>query len=354
MTMQAEATKLLDDLILTRLLITGKRPVGPGKLRDDVNSLLASPPAAGEWQSTLENLEAHGLLTRKPLELTDAGRARALAFLGEDSLPPSTDWRTILMRYLIPRALDVSDDPATRKRLNYANNLRAAALRRAYELPIPETATLTEAVEATACKLICDQLGLEPQPDFSRLQRAVLNRMINPATSLDDRKLQEQLPGHVLGVSRGGMQGLREAIVRRWLAGENGETAAGPGPRAPSVALEARGRAAVPDTTQQEEIDLPTFAATVQAVARTCPAGSWGEDKVFINHVWRQLQKEMNFPQLDQPAFIERLIEAQQRGLLKLARAEETETMNPDDVRESETPCLDGSYHFIVVERDRS
>jgi hypothetical protein len=354
MTMQTVANKLLDDLILSRLLVTGKRPLGPGKLRDDVNRLLASPPSADEWQTVLHELEETGLATRKPLNLTDAGRAQALAFLGLETLPPRSDWRTVQVRYLLPRALGVADDPAAQKRLNYANNLRAAALRKAYELPIPETATLTEAVEATACKLICDQLGLDPQPDFPSVQRAILNRQLNAATPLDARKLQEQLPGYALGVSRGGMQGLRDAILRRWLNAENGAPQSVAKRPAPPVAPTGRAAEATSETARQRELDWPAFAATVLAVARSCPGGTWAGDKVFINHVWRQLQEEANFPRLDLPAFKERLIEAQQRGLLNLERAELIETMNADDVRESETPFQTTTYHFIVVERDRS
>ncbi len=201
MTMQAVANKLLDDLILTRLLVTGKRPLGPGKLRDDVNRLLESPPAAEEWQATLQEMEEAGLLSRKPLGMTDAGRQRALAFLGVETLPPNTDWRAVETRYLVPRALGITDDdPAAQKRLTYANNLRAAALRKAYDLPIPETATLTEAVEAAACKRICEQLGLKPQPKLAGVQQAVLNQLLNAATPLTDKQLLEQVPSFALGV----------------------------------------------------------------------------------------------------------------------------------------------------------
>jgi hypothetical protein len=355
MTMQTVTNKLLDDLILTRLLVTGMRPPGPSKLRDDVNRLLGSPPSGEEWQTTLGEMEEAGLLTRKPLTLTDAGRTRALAFLGLEALPPTTDWRAVQSRYLVPRALGVADDaPAERKRLTYANNLRAAALRKAYDLPVPETATLTEALEATACKLICEQMGLKPQSTLAGVQQAVLNQLLNPATPLTDKKLQEHVPSFALGVARGGMQGLREAIVRRWLDVENGESQSVIPPARPSAALAARTGTAPTESPQQAELDLPTFAATVQAIARTCPAGSWGENKVFINHVWRQLEQEANFPRLDLASFKEQLIEAQQRGLLKLERAEMVETMNPGDVRESETTFISATYHFIVVERDRS
>ncbi len=124
-------------------------------------------------------------------------------------------------------------------------------------------------------------------------------------------------------------------------------------PPMPSTALAVRTAEESSEAPQHAELDLPMFAATVQAIARTCPAGSWGENKVFINHVWRQLEQEANFPPLELAAFKERLIVANQRGLVKLERADPIETMNPDDVRESKTTVLTATYHFIVVERDR-
>ena len=58
-------------------------------------------------------------------------------------------------------------------------------------------------------------------------------------------------------------------------------------------------------------------------------------------------------PRLELAAFKERLNEANQRGLLRLERADLVEAMNPDDVRESETTFLTATYHFILIERDR-
>src|ERR1700674_1271290 len=64
-----------------------------------------------EWQAlfgeTLTGLEREGLITGKPLALTEAGRARALEFLGLESLPEGATWPQIKTKYLLAAALGV-------------------------------------------------------------------------------------------------------------------------------------------------------------------------------------------------------------------------------------------------------
>jgi hypothetical protein len=351
MMMQTVATSILPDLILARLLVAGKRAVGPKKLRDDVERL--SPTPTGEqWEATVEELADAGFLTRKPLRLTDTGRARALAFLEVESLPPRANWGTVQGRYLVPRALGVpAADGKGRDRLKVADNLRAAALRKAYRLPIPENSSLTKTMEAAACRLVCEQLGIDPLPDWQALELAVLNRLVNAPAPLNRKAMREQLPGHALGATRGGLQGLRDAILLRWLDSSDGTPRAAPSATT-QPAPEPRRLEPPRDEPRELHLDPATFAATVQAAARSSPTGRWGDNKVFINHVWRQLREEPNFPRLDLAAFKERLAEANQRGLLRLERADLVEAMNPDDVRESETTFLTATYHFILVERE--
>jgi hypothetical protein len=339
MMMQTVASTVLSDLILARLLVTGKRALGPDKLRRDVERLLQTP-AGEQWEATVQELADAGFLTRKLFRLTDAGRARALAFLEVESLPPHANWGTVQARYLVPRALGVPADGKGRDRLKVGDNLRAAALRKAYRLRIPETAALGKAMEAAACQLVCEQLGLDPLSDWKAVQLAVLNRLVNAPAPLNRKAMREQLAGHALGATRGGTQGLRDVILLRWLESSNGTS-----PRA-TTAPEPR----LPEPPREEHLDPATFAATVRAAARSSPTGRWGDDKVFINHVWRQLQQEPNFPRLDLAAFKGRLAEANQHGLLRLERADLVEAMNPDDVRESETTFLTATYHFILVE----
>ena len=89
------------------------------------------------------------------------------------------------------------------------------------------------------------------------------------------------------------------------------------------------------------------------AAARHCPTGWFGDNKVFVSHVWRQLHEEPGVPPLDLPAFKQRLVEANQAGLLTLSRADLVQVMDPADVRDSEIQYLNATFHFLLVERNR-
>src|SRR5438105_2613831 len=114
----AVSTTLLSDLILTRLLVPGKRPPALSRLRADLERFFKHPPAAEQWQEHLDELVQVGLLAVRPYQLTDAGRARALEFLGLDEMPARADWKAIRSRYLVPKALGLPLGAGeTRKRL---------------------------------------------------------------------------------------------------------------------------------------------------------------------------------------------------------------------------------------------
>jgi hypothetical protein len=116
-----------------------------------------------------------------------------------------------------------------------------------------------------------------------------------------------------------------------------------------AVALAALTTAnAIPD----EPFDLDTFANTVKAVARTCPTGRFGDNKVFISHVWRQLQDQPQIAPLGLAGFKQKLVEANRENLLTLSRADLVQLMDPADVRESETAYLNAAFHFILVEKE--
>jgi hypothetical protein len=318
MTTTTAATTRTAGLFLVRLLAAGKTRLRPAAVRQDVSKLFSSPPTGEEWEAVEGELAAAGLLTASPLRLTEPGRAQALAFLGLESLPPRSTWKTIQSRYLVPKALGVGPAAAdTRNRLQGEDGLAAFLLRAHFDLP-PGAQTLAKAVDALARKTLSDLAG-SPQP-------------------LTLKQLKKQLPRTVTGARGGGVNGLREAVLRRWL---NAPVAPpGPGP-APD------GRADV------AAFDLPAFAATVRALGRDSPTGRFGDNKVFISHLWRRMSGEPGLPRLDLPAFKQRLVEASLKGLLTLSRADLVEAMDPDNVRESETPYLNTFFHFVLVEKEQ-
>ena len=213
-------TVLADDLVLVRLLPTTKQKPRPGIVRNDVVRFFRERPSDDRWQETIDGLVNAGLITAKPLRLTEAGRARALDFLGVSELPPRSTWATIQAKFLLPKALGLAAAPEEkRKRIEKADGLAALLLRRRYDLPVPADAGLTAVVSA------------------------------------------------LLGAKRGGVAALRSLVLEGW--------ADGAAPRPVAVPqLEPR-PIAPPDAPEPAEFDLPAFARTVRAAAPTArPAAS--------------------------------------------------------------------------------
>ena len=66
--------------------------------------------------------------------------------------------------------------------------------------------------------------------------------------------------------------------------------------RNPLRPSQLRDQLASPAVPQPAELDLAPFAARVLAAARACRSGRFGDNKVFIAHVWRALQNDATFP----------------------------------------------------------
>jgi hypothetical protein len=359
MTTATAPTTLVGDLILVRLLVPPKTPLSPSKLRADLARFFAHPPAAEEWQRNLSELVEASLLTVKPYRLTEAGRARALEFLGLDTLPPRTDWRAIKNRHLLPRALGISaDETSVLERIKKADGLAALLLKARYDLPAGPATTPSKALEA----LVCKHLGFPGETSIKAVCDIVINRLLGTTERLAWDRLAKQFPARLVGARTAGVDDLRQAILRRWvgqgdprpldLAQEIAPMV--PEDNGPTAVLTEESVSPAPSTqvtSPAAELDLPEFAATVQAAARHSPTGWFGDNKVFINHVWRQLQNEPGLPSLDLAGFKTCLVEANNAGLLHLSRADLVQAMDPADIQESETSYLNAVFHFILVER---
>ncbi len=320
----------LAELILVRLL-TEKKSLGEKKLRTDLEPFFRRPPPVEEFADTLAGLRAAGLLTPKGQRLTDAGRQQALAYLGVADLPVRTNWRTVKARYLVPKALGLSPTSAEDAKLfGKAEKLAPLLLKRKLGLPVGTGLTLKAAFEAIACR----ELGFRDQTKLEELIPTLLGRAIGSPEPIGKRDAERVAPQVLLGAARGGIEGLRGVVLAGWA---DGAAARADRPAAPGPA---------------EAFDLEAFANTVKAAARTSPTGRFGDNKVFISHVWRQLATEPPFARLGPDGFKRRLVEANARGLLALSRADLVQVMDPDDVRESETGHLNALFHFVVVEKE--
>jgi hypothetical protein len=314
----AAATGPLADLILCRLLVAPKG-AGVAVLAKAVGEAYPQPPSREQVVETVAGLKAAGLLEPgRGNRLSAAGRDQAHAYLDVAELPDRTNWAAVKARHLLPKALGVpAADVAT------AGKLASVLLRRRFELPAGAGDTPTGVLEALACKL----LGFPSLLTLKAVAAAVISRECDVDPPLAAENLTTAGPAVLLGARRKGLDGLR------------------------SVAL-AGLTTAVSPPAEPEPFDLPTFAETVTAVARHCPTGRFGGDKVFIGHVWRQAQAEPQFPRLTLPEFKGRLVEANRERLLTLSRADLVQYMDPADVRESETEYLGATFHFVLTERE--
>jgi hypothetical protein len=334
---------LAGDLLLVRLLPPTRRAPAPARVRADVARFFGNAPSDECWQETVDGLVHAGLLATKPWRLTEAGRRRALDFLGTRELPPRCNWGTIQAKFLVPKALGLAPTaPETVKRIANEEGLAAVLLKRRFELGLGPSPSLGAVLEALACR----ELGFPEASSLVEVKRRVLARLIGSDEGLSDDALKKTLPRVLLGARSGGIRGLRGALLQAW--------ADATAPRqAPAPPTAKRASDVVVQEPSSADFDLPAFARTVKAAARHCPTGRFGDNKVFISHVWRHLREEPGFPAMDLPTFKERLTEANNARLLTLSRADLVQVMNPADVQESQTRYLTGEFHFVLVEKEQ-
>ncbi len=95
---------------------------------------------------------------------------------------------------------------------------------------------------------------------------------------------------------------------------------------------------------------LEAFAVKVKEAAKNSKTGWFGNNKVFISHVWQQLKIEGNDFGLTEEQYKSYLIEASKEGLIRLARADLPDAADPNDVQTSEISYLTGVFHFIFLD----
>lgn len=296
----APAAGPLADLILCRLLVPSKAPPSERAVAAAVAPLFRDPPSPADVSATLAALRSAGLLTPRGQRLTDAGRARGLAFLGVAGLPDRCPWGQVRAKYLVPKLLGLTPGSAeSYQRIATRDKLAARVLKRTLGLPTGTPDSLAGTLEALACR----SLGFKE------------------ATRLAD---------------------IRDAVL-------GGEQTKLTGSAAPAkAALEASVLCGA-----FEAFDLEAFAADVVSAARACETGRFGDNKVFISHVWRQVQGEPRFRAFGEDEFKAKLVEANRAGRLALSRADLVQFMDPVDVRESETSYMTATFHFIRIESEK-
>jgi hypothetical protein len=305
-----------------------KKPDGPAKVRQDVSKLLNSPLSAAAFHELREDLASAGYLAkgrRKTFTLTEAGRTRALQYLGLAEFPRRVTWSTVIKEILFPRAAGLSAMAA--KKLDNSEKLAAFLLKRKYGLDRNAGSTVNQVLEA----LVCRELGYPNESSFNGLLCAVLSRLVG-AERLSKEKLVKQLPLFETKLTEANADTIRRMVVQNWLNSE-------------SIA------SSPPEERVEEPFDLDAFAATVQVLAaHSPPQDRFHDNKVFIAALWRASQGEPNFPRLTLGEYKQRLVEANARNLLRLSRADLVQAMDPHLVAESETTYLNATFHFVLLE----
>jgi len=349
----------IESLVLVRLLaLPQKNRPAPGKIRDDLYGLVQDAFSKSDWKSKFEGamqrLLAERRIVKPPLGLTDAGRERALSFLGVSALPANIRWPQLRDVFLIAKAMGLSPESVeVRQAVKQPERLRGLVVKREHNLPTTDLPTLTQATDALAWR----KLGVETDEPFNQknVTRFLLGQDLKQKTRLGTPQLREQLPAQALGLPRGDIRTVRSALLRKWAATE---LLNAPSEKAARLLPSSRA-AAQPKTltfpeqstpeTEPPLLDLADFARQVRETAESLENGRFGDRKVFINHIWNKMKDNPMCRSLDMPQFKRHLAEANNRELLSLARADLVSAMDPHDVQQSETKYLDDVFHFLVI-----
>ncbi|WIG95568.1 hypothetical protein [Myxococcus sp. SDU36] len=337
----------LSGIALSWLMTSREQGRTRGKLEKVLRPFVEHQLSRAEWklrfEALMEALLGGGTVVvrkRSNLELTPTGRAEVLRFLQLDQPPRGLTWKKLKATHLVARSLDLPPSKAVVARMKDADGVRAAALQRQHGLDAEEGLTLAQ----TRDRLLWRQLGVETDRPFTlRAVKAHLLGQLLDAKTTDPDKGMEQLAARAAGAPRVGAEAVRLSLMRRWaVALEDGASEKNVAPPAATPPVEP---APSSEATSTAPPTPAAFAERVLSVARALPTGRFGEDKVFISHVWKALHPEWS----TREAFDAALLEANRTRLLTLTRADLVSAMDPKDVAESEVRSFGASFHFVVV-----
>jgi len=332
----------LDLLVLTRLLPVGEKGDSPAKIRKDLEPLLEHRWSGNVLTEVLDRalikLATRGLVVRPPAKskravpavlLTPEGRQAVLASLNVSQLPtkPKQTWAVLKKSLLLARSLGL---PAPGQAFSKGPGFKAAVLRQKFDLPLGDYPDLKSVKVELTRKLLA--MGPKEKISLETVQAAIFGRELGEHRPADPKKVLDRLISRQVGARRDDEKEVRDAVLRAWIDGSIDQP-------------EWRPSASHPE--------LAGFVQKVRAAAENCITGRFGDNKVFIIHVWRALQNDADFRGMDLAAFKQRLAEANNARLLDLSRADLIQAMDPDDVRLSEVTYLNAAFHFIRIGSER-
>lgn len=262
-------------------------------------------------------------------------------------------WNRLRDLALIARAFNL--DLATPDRealLRSADHLTALVLAHGYRLtldrPLPSLAEVRTALVWSAFEQMRGKpVGpLRKRPlTGNTVTLVILADLCDAAPTGSPATLVKRLAARLVGAPRVGTQMLRIGILRTAWDRANAEAEV-PCPPEPAAAPIA--------TVPPPPDDLATFAATVDRIARASTTGRFGDDRVFISHIWRQFTSSQTDRSSSLDGFKRRLVEAHRAGLLTLSKADLPAVLDPKDVCDSLTLAqatdsdLHG-WHFVRI-----
>ncbi len=339
----------LDDLVLVRLLSTGKAGGPVLELERDLLPLFEQRLARAEFGEELEARLA--LLAEEKLVELGARKARLLApgtrrattFLGASKIRLPVRWPVLRDSYLVALALGLPSSPKTRERIAKADGLRAEIIRQAHDLSLEAAPTLAQVRRALAWQLlergasheVIDRVGPKGFAAGTALGVLIYSEL-GAAGRPDSVKGIRLLAARALGTGPD-TKSLRLALLRRLADGER-----------PGIAHPAASEAEAA-TLPVEALDTRRFAESALSSARRSSTGRFGDSLVFISHAYRQFLVDNPDERTSIGDFKERLVEANREGLLSLSRADMAPAMDATDVQASETRYLTATFHFIRI-----
>ena len=351
-TTTSEKLSAIESLALVRLLAVGEKGETGSKIKKDLEPLLGhrwEGAALNERiEQTLAALESVGLVLLLPGKTKKAaprfaptvdGHRRGLEFLGVPQLRPKTTWTVLRKTYLPACAVGIpASSEVLYKTLSSEPAFQAVLLKQQYGLSIAELPKPDQATDALAWKLIGFE-GEDRKFNVKNIKTVLFNRALGEGHAPDFKKAATRLLAQRLGARRDAPKELRDAVLRGWIDREDGGEAL----------AESVGTSQTPLLVPHPPFDLVSFAEQVKSAARGCQAGRFGDNKVFIAHVWKALQVDPTFPTMELATFKERLAEANNARFLDLSRADLIQAMDPDDVRQSEVHYLSATFHFVRI-----
>jgi len=260
---------------------------------------------------SMARLRERGLIAPgNRLQLTEAGHRSAAELLGFPRIPADTRPLEWAKKVLLLRSMDVARTNAAISTAGTADVLAARIVARQYKLDpkIEGAASHPEQRKQVASKAVAAlarrALGLEETPNPLKFNEAfsAIFLMGHSPTELG----QDSANGHS-------------------------------GPASGTVSL------------RLGDCELREFAQRVTEAARSSATGRW-HGAVFISHVWDTLRARGDVG-ITFEKFKRRLVEAYQKDLIELSRADLVDAMPAADVSASETVHSGARFHFVRPEQ---